>query len=71
MAKGWKRVLGLGVLAGAAWAVWRACQPVGSPTVTWDPQPFPFPPIPHEPDGSGAPGDDAATDRQGPEDAAG
>jgi hypothetical protein len=42
-----RRVLGLGVLAGAAYAVWRAMEANRSETATrWEPQPFPFPPQP-------------------------
>ncbi len=42
-----RRTIGLGVLAGAAYAAWRAIErqqlPSGS---SWEPQPFPFPPQP-------------------------
>jgi hypothetical protein len=42
-----RRTIGLGVVAGAAYAVWRAIEqqqlPSGS---SWEPQPFPFPPQP-------------------------
>ena len=41
------RVLGAGVIAGAAYAVWRAIEanrPEGD--TDWEPQPFPFPPQP-------------------------
>jgi hypothetical protein len=45
--KNMRRVLGLGLLAGAAYAIWRqtasrSAAPVGG----WEPQPFPFPPQP-------------------------
>ena len=60
MAKGslLRRVLGVGVLAGAAYAVWRAIEanrPAGD--TDWEPQPFPFPPQPRaaEPGPSTAP----------------
>jgi hypothetical protein len=42
-----RRVLGLGALAGAAYAIWRAIEANRSETAThWEPQPFPFPPQP-------------------------
>ncbi|MEX2255242.1 MAG: hypothetical protein WEC34_07380 [Acidimicrobiia bacterium] len=42
-----RRTLGLGLLAGAAYAVWRAIEANRSPTsAEWEPQPFPFPPQP-------------------------
>ncbi|HEX5586419.1 MAG TPA: hypothetical protein VFZ17_03875 [Acidimicrobiia bacterium] len=49
MRKATKRMLGLGVLAAAGYAVWRAfdARRVTS-GVTWDPQPFPYPPVPRE-----------------------
>ena len=45
--KSMRRVLGLGILAGAAYAVWRAVA-ARSPAdgTAWEPQPFPFPPQP-------------------------
>ncbi len=51
---GWKKTVGLGVLASALYAVWRATEHHGSPTVTWEPQPFPFPPQPKDPAPPGA-----------------
>lgn len=42
-----RRALGVGVLAGAAYAVWRAIEanrPAGD--TDWEAQPFPFPPQP-------------------------
>jgi hypothetical protein len=45
--KNMRRVLGLGLLAGAAYAIWRqtaARSP--APGGNWEPQPFPFPPQP-------------------------
>jgi hypothetical protein len=49
-----RRVLGVGVLAGAAFAVWRAIE-ANRPErdVGWEPQPFPFPPQPRS-DGDAA-----------------
>jgi len=42
-----KRVLKLGVLAGAAYAVWRYFEKRRSDSgVGWEPQPFPYPPQP-------------------------
>ncbi|MFI5046140.1 MAG: hypothetical protein ACHQIG_03675 [Acidimicrobiia bacterium] len=42
-----KRLLGMGVLAAAGYAVWRAIDARGSDSnVTWEPQPFPYPPVP-------------------------
>jgi hypothetical protein len=42
-----RRVLGLGLLAGASYAIWRAVEANRSETATrWEPQPFPFPPQP-------------------------
>ena len=47
MVKGWKRVLGLGVLAGAGYAAWRALDRSRTDTgLTWQPRPFPYPPEP-------------------------
>ena len=37
------RALGLGVLAGTAYAVWRAIDANRTTTVGWEPQPFPSP----------------------------
>jgi hypothetical protein len=49
MRKGVRRALGLGVLAGAAFAVWRAYEKSRpAPTLTWQPRPFPYPPEPVE-----------------------
>lgn len=42
-----RRFLGAGLLAGAAYAVWRAIESNRSANETgWEPQPFPFPPQP-------------------------
>jgi hypothetical protein len=42
-----RRLLGLGILAGAAYAIWRAVSSRTTPgTAGWQPQPFPFPPQP-------------------------
>ena len=45
-----RRMLGFGVLAGTAYAVWRAVeQNRADRDLGWTPQPFPFPPQPREP----------------------
>ena len=54
-----RKVLGLGLLAGIAYAIWRAIEANRTPghEVGWEPQPFPFPPQPRaegSPNGSGA-----------------
>jgi hypothetical protein len=46
-----KRVLGLGILAAAGYAVWqaferRSASSAASGGAAWEPQPFPFPPQP-------------------------
>ncbi len=47
MKRFFKRLLGLGALAAMGYAVWRAYDRRRVDTgVTWDPQPFPFPPQP-------------------------
>ena len=48
MRKGTKRLLGAGVVAGIAYAGWRAWKArVPEPSeVSWDAAPFPFPPVP-------------------------
>jgi hypothetical protein len=48
MRKGSKRLLGAGIVAGIAYAGWRAWKArVPEPgTVQWDSAPFPFPPVP-------------------------
>ena len=44
-----RRALGLGVLAAAAYAVWRAVDANRTEHDTgWEPQPFPFPPQPRQ-----------------------
>jgi len=49
MRRGTKRILGLGVLAAAGYAVWRALEARKVDTgVTWQQQPFPYPPEPRE-----------------------
>lgn len=45
--KWWKRVLGLGIVAGAAYAVWRTFdERARQSSLEWQPQPFPSPPMP-------------------------
>ena len=45
--KSLRRLLGLGILAGAAYAVWRAVSSQSTPGGSgWEAQPFPFPPQP-------------------------
>jgi hypothetical protein len=47
MRKGTKRILGLGLLAGAGYAVWRAMERARVDTgMGWRPRPFPYPPEP-------------------------
>jgi hypothetical protein len=47
MRKGTKRILGLGLLAGAGYAVWRAWEKSRVDTgLDWQPRPFPYPPEP-------------------------
>jgi hypothetical protein len=49
MRKTVKRMLGAGVIAGAAYAAWRAWNvrgPATEPRVQWEPSPFPYPPVP-------------------------
>jgi hypothetical protein len=48
MRKGTKRVLRAGVVAGVAYAAWRAwkARVPESSGVTWESAPFPFPPVP-------------------------
>ena len=42
-----RRTLGIGLLAGVAYAVWRAMEANRVPGESeWEPQPFPFPPQP-------------------------
>jgi len=56
--KSLRRLLGLGILAGASYAVWRAVSSRSTPGGSgWEPQPFPFPPQPAVGDRS-APADD-------------
>jgi hypothetical protein len=44
-----RRTIGLGVVAGAAYAVWRAIEQNRIPSAPeWEPQPFPFPPQPRK-----------------------
>jgi hypothetical protein len=64
MRKGVKRALGLGMLAGAAYAVWRALEQSRADTgLSWQPRPFPYPPEPVEtPVKTGAPESPDATE---------
>jgi hypothetical protein len=42
-----RRVVGVGILAGIGYALWRNVAPATpSAPVGWEPQPFPFPPLP-------------------------
>lgn len=65
-----RRTIGLGVVAGATYAVWRAIEKNQSPGDSgWEPQPFPFPPQPRTADTTGrisgsASGESAARDEQ-------
>ncbi|HXY95136.1 MAG TPA: hypothetical protein VEP49_21940 [Acidimicrobiia bacterium] len=55
MKRFFRRVLGVGVLAAIAYAVWRAYDQRRVDTgVSWEPQPFPYPPLPHSGDAAGA-----------------
>jgi hypothetical protein len=40
------RAFGVGVVAATAFALWRAIEVNRVPEVGWEPQPFPFPPLP-------------------------
>jgi len=62
MRKGTKRLLGLGLVGGIAYALWRAWRarvPARSREIEWSAAPFPFPPVPRpaatwrEPDDAG------------------
>jgi hypothetical protein len=56
------RALGAGLVAGTAYAVWRAVDANRrSPELGWEPQPFPFPPQPRVDASTGGP-TDATTD---------
>lgn len=51
MAKWAKRLVGVGVLAGVGYALWRVLdERVREQDLTWTPQPFPLPPMPELPD---------------------
>jgi hypothetical protein len=41
-----RRALGIGLLAGVGYAVWRKLPSRAETGTTWEPQPFPFPPQP-------------------------
>jgi hypothetical protein len=51
-----RKFLGLGLLAGLVYAVWRTIEAnrTAGDEVGWEPQPFPFPPQPRQRDGNGA-----------------
>jgi hypothetical protein len=67
MRKGMKRILGLGALAAAGYAIWRAFDARKIDTgVTWQPQPFPYPPAPAARADPLAPGEAAAPDTAAP-----
>ena len=57
MRKLFKRLFGLGLLAGIGYAVWRYFERErAEPGVGWEAQPFPYPPQPREaPAGAGGP----------------
>jgi hypothetical protein len=42
--KALRRLLGLGLLAGVAYAIWRKLPQRSETSPHWEPQPFPFPP---------------------------
>jgi len=45
-----KRLLGLGLAAGAGYAIWKYLEKQRDDSgVAWEPQPFPYPPQPREP----------------------
>jgi len=49
MRKTVKRLLGAGIVGGAAYAAWRAWsarQSADGPRLEWEPSPFPYPPLP-------------------------
>jgi len=69
MRKGSKRLLGAGIVAGVAYAGWRAWKTrvPESSGVSWDSAPFPFPPVPRpstaaitEPPTASSPGSNGA-----------
>jgi hypothetical protein len=65
MSKGSKRLLGAGILAGIAYAGWRAWKTrvPDSGAVSWDSSaPFPFPPVPRPSTSSPAPRADVPAD---------
>jgi hypothetical protein len=41
-----RQVLGVGLLAAIAYAIWRKLPTRPETTPQWEPQPFPFPPLP-------------------------
>jgi hypothetical protein len=64
-----KRLLGLGVLAGIGYALWRAWQsriPPASERVGWEQAPFPFPPEPRPAPAVAPPPDPESTPEPAP-----
>jgi hypothetical protein len=59
-----RRTIGLGVVAGATYAVWRAIEKNQTPGDSgWEPQPFPFPPQPRTGDAPGRVSGSASAER--------
>jgi len=51
MKRAFRRVVGLGILAGLAYAAWRWWDSQRQSAVNeWEPQPFPYPPTPKPPE---------------------
>ena len=72
MRKGTKRLLGAGVVAGVAYAGWRAWKTrvPESSEVHWDSAPFPFPPVPRPTTSATASSADVAPPAPAPTDGA-